>query len=53
MQLPGISCFLAKQYLQAASCTKSLVKLMYQTYLGKEMQQEPKRSHDSWDPYVC
>lgn len=53
MQLPRISCFLAKHYLQATSCTKSLVKLMYQICLGKGMKQEPKRSHDSWDPYMC
>lgn len=43
MQLPGISCFSVKQCLQVVSCSKSLVKLMYQTCLGKGMKQEPKK----------
>lgn len=45
MQLPGITCFLVKQYLQAASCTKSLVKLMYQTCLGKYKNQKDSMIH--------
>lgn len=50
---PWNKLLLGEAAVQAVSCSKSLVKLVYQNCLGKEMKQEPKRSHDSWDHCMC